>query len=120
MDDKTAYLDLRLKMEKLLVCINGATGRDYGACFEDNTCTMTLQTDCHGTWLRGVECIEKGDDPDYARESQELVERMGRLLQSVHASSGEVVRPCSFEAGGKTYWLEMTLAECAVVGGDKQ
>ncbi len=102
MDDKAAYLDLCERMEKLLAFINHGTARPIGACFANGTCTMTTRADCDGTWHEGVECDIPDDDDDYARASQNLLDRMGRLLDSVHST---------FEVGGKTYSVQMILRE---------
>jgi hypothetical protein len=118
MDDKTAYLELRVKMENLLAYINNAQAKPWGACFANGTCTMTILDNCRGAWHEGVECLVMGGGLDYALASQELLERMRGLLAQVHAKSGEAgVRPCTFEAGGRTYSLEMTPQECEAVEG---
>jgi hypothetical protein len=118
MDDKTAYLELRDKMEALLAYINTLQERAWGACFANGECTMTTLDNCRGAWHQGVECLEKGKGLDYARFSQELLGRMKRLLDQVHAKSGATgVSPCTFEAGGQTYTLELTPQECEAVEG---
>jgi hypothetical protein len=117
MDDKTVYLELREKMEALLAYINTSQERPWGACFANGTCTMTTLDNCRGAWHQGVECLVMGGGLDYALFSQELLERMRGLLEQVHAKSAAEVSPCTFEAGGRTYTLEMTPQECEVVEG---
>jgi hypothetical protein len=118
MDDQTAYVELRTKMEKLLAYINASQPLPIGACFANGECTMTTQDDCTGRWFNGVECLVEGKGDDTARAAQELLGRIKRLLEYIHAQSGATgVKPCAFEAGGKTYSLEMTPQECAAVGG---
>jgi hypothetical protein len=108
MDDKTYYLDLRTKMDRLLAYINAVDRIAIGACFANGTCTMTTQDQCPSTdWHEGVGCRVIEDRGDYAQASQELLERMGRLLDRIQGT---------FEAGGKTYRLKMTLQEGKVAG----
>ena len=118
MDDKTVYLELRDKMEALLAYINSGQERPWGACFANGTCTMTTLDNCKGAWHQGVECLVKGGSLDYGWFSQELLERMRKLLEQVHAESGATgVSPCTFQAGDKTFTLDMTPQECEVVDG---
>jgi hypothetical protein len=101
MDGTTDYLGLREQMEKLLAFINAVTTPPIGACLDGETCEMTTEAKCaSGRWLRGVACVVPGNGGDNAQASQELLERMGRLLDRVQPT---------FEAGGKTYRLKMTL-----------
>ena len=121
MDDKTAYEDLRRNMQMLLAYINAADRKEYGACIDEGSCTMTTEADCPTrNWQSGVECLVDSDPhTDYARAAQELHERMERLLDQ-GKRTGQLLNRAqgtTFELGGKTYRLEMILQEVEVVSG---
>jgi hypothetical protein len=120
MDHHTTYRHLREKMKRLLHHIEAKTGTTYGACMVDGQpCTLTTQDQCPapptGTWTEGVECqamLPPGDPNAVIRASHELVGRMRDLLKRVHA-----VRSYEFEAGGRTYHLDLTADEFEALEG---
>src|SRR4051812_13629691 len=120
MDAKPVYPELLLKMEDLLEFINTAAETPYGTCmFKGEPCKMTTKDECRSPkiWDPTAKCL-LGPHCDDSLASRELVERMGRLLERVHAEAGETqVGSYRFEAGGKTFCLEMTPQESEVVGG---
>jgi hypothetical protein len=122
MDHHTAYRNLREKMKRLLLHVNAKTGTTYGACMVDGQpCALTTHDQCSGTWTEGVECQETHApaDPNVAvRASHEMVGRMRKLLERVHAASGNAhVRSCKFEVGGQTYHLDLTADEFEALEG---
>jgi hypothetical protein len=118
MDDKAAYADLHKKMKRLMPVLvdmfpDTDSGDQPGACIGDGGCKNCLSSECGGTFVVGGTCERPPRNSDFAKAYKELMRQMTLLLQ--HANS-RLLKPYTFEAGGKKYKLKMTVQQAKALG----